>query len=117
MRRAAVLLATAFGVGRFPIAPATAASFGVAGLLALLAHVAPSSLAPAPLLVAILALLPLAVWSSGEAEKDLGTDAKPIVIDEVIGMLVSVGGSPAWAGPGHGSSSLWRSCSSASSIS
>jgi len=97
MRRAAVLLATAFGIGRFPVAPATAASLVVAVALALLAHLAPSSLAPAPLLVAILVLLPLAVWSSGEAEKELGTDAKPIVIDEVIGMMVSV-----WGGLGMG---------------
>jgi phosphatidylglycerophosphatase A len=97
MRRAAVLLATVFGIGRFPIAPATAASFVTAGLLAVLAHAAPSTLAPAPLLAAILALLPVAVWSSGEAEKTLGTDAKPIVIDEVIGMLVSV-----WGGLGIG---------------
>jgi phosphatidylglycerophosphatase A len=97
MRRAAVLLATVFGIGRFPIAPATAASFVIAGLLAVLAHAAPSTLAPAPLLAAILALLPVAVWSSGEAEKTLGTDAKPIVIDEVIGMLVSV-----WGGLGIG---------------
>lgn len=97
MRRAAVLLATAFGIGRFPVAPATAASFVVACLLALLAHLAPSALAPLPLAAAILVLLPLAVWSSGEAEKDLGVDAKPIVIDEVVGMLVSV-----WGGLGIG---------------
>lgn len=97
MRRTAVLIATVFGIGRFPIAPATAASFVVAGLLAVLANAAPSALAPAPLLVAILLLLPLAVWSSGEAEKELGTDAKPIVIDEVVGMLVSV-----WGGLGIG---------------
>ena len=92
MRRAAVLVATLFGIGRFPFAPATAASLVIAGLLAILAHAAPSALAPAPLLIAIVALLPVAVWSSGEAEKTLGTDAKPIVIDEVVGMLVSVWG-------------------------
>lgn len=97
MRRAAVLVATLFGIGRFPFAPATAASLVIAGLLAILAHTAPSALAPAPLLIAIVALLPVAVWSSGEAEKTLGTDAKPIVIDEVVGMLVSV-----WGGLGIG---------------
>lgn len=90
MRRVAVLLATVLGIGRFPVAPATAASLVVALLLALLAAFAPEALAPAPLGLVILVLLPLSVWSSGQAEKDLGTDAHPIVIDEVVGMLVSV---------------------------
>jgi phosphatidylglycerophosphatase A len=72
------------GVGFAPVAPATVASFIVALLLIpAVGHV--STLAWG---VVVLALLPVAVWSSGEAEKTLGTDAKPIVIDEVVGMLV-----------------------------
>lgn len=92
MRRAAILLATGLGIGRFPVAPATAASLAVAVVMALLAALAPGALAPVPLGLAAALLLPLGVWSSGEAEKELGHDAKPIVIDEVLGMVVSVWG-------------------------
>jgi len=92
IRRAAVLVAIGFGIGRFPVAPATAASFAVTALLAAAAALSPGLLMPAPLAVLILVLLPLAIWTSGEAEHELGTDAKPIVVDEVVGMLVSVWG-------------------------
>lgn len=84
MRRVAIAIATGLGVGFAPVAPATVASFVVALLLVpLVGHV--SMLAWG---LAILALLPIAIWSSSDAEKTLGTDAKPIVIDEVVGMLV-----------------------------
>jgi phosphatidylglycerophosphatase A len=84
VRRIAIAIATGLGVGFAPVAPATVASFVVALLLVpLVGHV--SMLAWG---LAILVLLPIAIWSSGEAEKTLGTDAKPIVIDEVVGMLV-----------------------------
>jgi phosphatidylglycerophosphatase A len=84
VRRVAIAIATGLGVGFAPVAPATVASFVVALLLVpAIGHV--STLVWG---LAVLALLPIAVWSSGEAEKSLGTDAKPIVIDEVVGMLV-----------------------------
>ena len=84
MRRIAIAIATGLGVGFAPVAPATVASFLVALLLIpTVGHV--STLAWG---LATLALLPIAVWSSHVAEKTLGTDAKPIVIDEVVGMLV-----------------------------
>ena len=90
MRRVAIAIATGLGVGFAPVAPATVASFVVALLLVpLVGHV--STLAWG---LAILALLPIAVWSSGEAEKTLGTDAKPIVIDEVVGMLITLAWIP-----------------------
>ena len=92
MRRAAVLFATTLGIGRAPIAPATVASFVVTAMMALLAASAPAGLGPLPLGLAIVVLTPIAIWSSGEAERELGTDAKPIVVDEVVGMLVSVWG-------------------------
>jgi phosphatidylglycerophosphatase A len=92
MRRAAILLATAFGIGRFPVAPATALSLVMAVVFAILAAAAPGALAPVPLGIATLLLLPLAIAASGEAEKELGHDAHPIVIDEVMGMLLSVWG-------------------------
>ena len=92
MRRPAVLLATGFGIGRVPLAPATAASLAVAVLLFAIHALAPSALAPLPVALALLILLPFAIWSSGEAEKELGHDAHPIVVDEVVGMLAAVVG-------------------------
>lgn len=98
MRRLAVLVATAFGVGRLPVAPATWASAATCLLL-----VPEPVRAPVPLAVLVAALLPVAVWTSHVAEKELGTDAHPIVVDEVVGMLIAVWGvphasgvSPAW---------------------
>jgi phosphatidylglycerophosphatase A len=49
---------------------------------------------PVPPLAATLALLAvgtlIAVWAAGAAEKDLGHDAGPIVIDEVIGQSLAL---------------------------
>ena len=84
MRRVALAIATGLGIGFAPIAPATVASVVVALLLIpAVGHVTTLQWG-----LATLALFPVAVWASGEAEKTLGTDAKPIVIDEVMGMLV-----------------------------
>ncbi len=84
MRKVAIAIATGFGIGFAPVAPATVASFAVALLLIpAVGHVSPLVWG-----LATLALVPVAVWSAGEAEHGLGTDAKPIVIDEVVGMLV-----------------------------
>jgi len=85
VRPLVVLLATGFGIGRLPVAPATWASAAVALLLLPEAFRAPLALG-----LAIAVVTPLAIWASGEAEKELGHDAHPIVIDEVAGMLVSV---------------------------
>lgn len=90
MRRLAVILATGFGLGRLPIAPATWTSFAVALVLLLVARAKPAALDPVPLGIAILLLVPVAIWSSGAAERDLGHDAKPIVVDEIVGMLIGV---------------------------
>ena len=85
MRPLVILVATGFGLGRLPIAPATWASAAVALLL-----LPAASRAPLALGIALAVVTPLAIWASGEAEKVLGHDAHPIVIDEVAGMLVSV---------------------------
>ena len=88
MRRLALLVATVFGIGYLPIAPATWASLATA--LAFL----PFRDALTPVVAAALAaaLTPVAVAASHEAERTLGHDAKPIVIDEVVGMLVGAVG-------------------------
>jgi phosphatidylglycerophosphatase A len=88
VRRLAVWIATGFGIGYLPVAPATWASLAVALLLLPFAPV----LDPWVVGAAALALAAVGVWSAGEAEKTLGTDAKPIVIDEVVGMLVGICG-------------------------
>ncbi len=93
MRPLAILLATGFGLGRLPVAPATWASAAVALLL-----VPEAVRAPFVLGIALLVVVPLAIWASGEAERDLGHDAHPIVIDEVAGMLVAVLGVSHGAG-------------------
>jgi phosphatidylglycerophosphatase A len=96
VRRLAVLLATGFGIGYLPIAPATWASAAVTlvffALLPRMDWIVTLS--------AIVAITPLAIWASGEAERDLGHDARPIVIDEVAGMLVAVCAVPMGAGGG-----------------
>ncbi len=91
MRRVAVLLATGLGLGRLPIAPATWAS-GATALLLLL--VQPRLGFPAFLALTV-GVTALALLVCGPAEKTLGHDAHPIVLDEVAGMLVTVCGVPA----------------------
>lgn len=96
MRRLALILATGFGLGRLPIAPATWAS----AALALLLFLIPGSLdATVPLGVAAGLVTVVGVWASHEAEKELGHDAHPIVIDELAGMLIAVWAIPPGAGP------------------
>ena len=84
------MLATGFGLGRLPLAPATWASLAVAILLLAIAAGSQAALDPLPIGVAIVILAPVAVWASAEAERELGHDARPIVIDEIVGMLVSI---------------------------
>ena len=86
MRRLAVLLATGLGLGRLPVAPATWASAATALLLlAALPRLGFPAFLALTLGVTLLALL-----VCGPAEKTLGHDARPIVLDEVAGMMVSV---------------------------
>ena len=90
MRRLAVLLATGLGVGYIPLAPASWAS--LATTLCLLPFL--PRFDPWILGAVILAVTAVGTWAAGEAERSLGRDARPIVIDEVAGMLLSV-----WAVP------------------
>ena len=90
MRRLAVLLATGFGVGYIPLAPASWAS--LAATLCLLPFL--PRFDPWILGAIILAVTAVGVWAAGEAEGALGRDARPIVIDEIAGMLLAV-----WAVP------------------
>ncbi len=90
----ALAIATAFGVGYIPFAPGTFGS--LAGLLvwAVLPHDALSQLA------AIVALFVAGSWSASAAERHFqSTDPSYVVVDEVMGMLVTLWMVPVgWAG-------------------
>ena len=85
MRALARFIATLGPVGSTPIAPATAGS----AVVVLAGYFVPVPALWVALLL-ILACAALAVWSAGEAEKTLGHDAKPIVIDEVVGQSLAL---------------------------
>jgi phosphatidylglycerophosphatase A len=87
MRRLALLLATCGYIGYVPIASGT---FGSAAGLAVFALVRTggSSLVE---LGTIVVLFAIGVWSATEAEHHFGgVDPAPIVIDEVVGMLITL---------------------------
>jgi phosphatidylglycerophosphatase A len=84
MDRVARLVATFFGSGFFPVAPATFASAIVAAILFFWgAH-------PVAEAWIIVGLLPIAIPASTVAERSLGHDAHPIVIDEVVGQMIAL---------------------------
>jgi phosphatidylglycerophosphatase A len=81
----ALPLATAFGVGYIPFASGTFGS--VVGLL--LWWVLPSS--PAVQAATMLALFVLGSWTGSVAERHFGrTDPSQVVIDEVLGMWITL---------------------------
>ena len=81
----ALIIATAGGLGRAPIAPGTVASAATALVLWLLALSTPA------LAVLLLVVTALGIWAAGEAERALATkDPGAIVVDEVAGMTLSV---------------------------
>jgi phosphatidylglycerophosphatase A len=87
-------IATVLGVGYAPIAPGTFGS--AAGLL--LWWLLPSS--PAVQAVVIVALFVAGSWSGSVAERHFGrTDPGQVVVDEVMGMLITLWLNPVgWAG-------------------
>ena len=87
-------LATVLGVGYVPVAPGTCGS--AVGLLVWI--VWPAS--PVVQATVIGALFVIGSWSSGVAERHFGTtDPAPVVIDEVMGMLITLFLNPvSWAG-------------------
>ena len=92
--RIALAVATALGVGYVPVAPGT---FGSLVGLALWA-VLPASLAAQA--VAIGAVFVVGSWSAGVAERHFSrTDPSYVVIDEVLGMLMTLALIPVqWPG-------------------
>ncbi len=100
MTRFAVFVATVAYCGYFPIAPGTVGSAAGLVVYALVWWI------HSPVLEAglILGLFALGIWASTTAERHFGgIDPGPIVIDEVVGMLITlafipVGWSAALAG-------------------
>jgi len=83
----AVFLATCGYVGYAPVAPGT---FGSAAGLAIFALMRASGSIYVELAV-IVVLFAIGVWSGTEAEHHFGgTDPGPIVLDEVVGMLITL---------------------------
>ena len=87
MRRLGLLLATCGYIGFAPVAPGT---FGSAAGVALFYLVRAAGL-PWAEPVLIVALFVAGVWAAHSAEQQLGrTDPGPVVIDEVVGMLITL---------------------------
>ncbi|HET7694071.1 MAG TPA: phosphatidylglycerophosphatase A [Vicinamibacterales bacterium] len=95
MTRFAVFIATAGYCGYFPIAPGTAGS--AAGLLVFLLVRWTGS--PIVEVAAIAAIFAAGAWAATHAERFFGgIDPGPVVVDEVVGMLITLAFVPTgWA--------------------
>jgi phosphatidylglycerophosphatase A len=83
----AVFIATFGYVGFFPIAPGTAGSLAALALHALVRWAGP----PAVELVTIIVVFAVGVWAATGTERALARkDPGPVVIDEVLGMLITL---------------------------
>jgi phosphatidylglycerophosphatase A len=79
------VLSTLGFIGYLPVAPATWAS----AVVALVGYFLPVPALPVAIAI-LLAGASIAVWICGEAEKELGHDAHPIVADEVVGQSIAL---------------------------
>lgn len=96
MMRLAVFVCTFGYIGYFPMAPGTVGSAAGVVLYLCLRGLGASPLVDAAVIVALFAA---GVWSGTLAERHFGgTDPGPGVIDEVVGMLVTLWALPdSWA--------------------
>jgi phosphatidylglycerophosphatase A len=96
MRRLGLFIATCGYIGYAPVAPGTVGS--AAGLLVFAAVRSNGSAAVELAVIVILFLI--GVWSATQAEHHFGgVDPAPVVIDEVVGMLITLAFLPVnWTG-------------------
>ena len=78
------VIATGCYTGYVPKAPGSAGS-----ALAVLIIWAMPPVAPLYYLTVTVLLIPVGIWAAGQAEKEFGHDAGPIVIDEMIGVFIT----------------------------
>jgi phosphatidylglycerophosphatase A len=87
IRRLAVFLATCGYVGYAPVAPGTFGSAAGLVVYALLRSIGSGAVEIATIVV----LFAIGIWSGTEAEHHFGrADPGPIVLDEVVGMLITL---------------------------
>jgi phosphatidylglycerophosphatase A len=94
MVRAALAIATALGIGYIPFAPGTFGSIVGLGLWAILPQT------PLAQGAAIVVVFAIGSWSGSVAERHFdAVDPSPVVIDEVMGMLITLFMNPVgWVG-------------------
>lgn len=85
MKKLVLLLATLGPAGYAPVAPATVGS----ALVAAIGWFLPVPSLPVAVALIVAGTL-LAVWIANEAEKTLGHDAHPIVVDEAVGQSIAL---------------------------
>ena len=91
LRRIGVFIATCGYVGYAPLAPGTFGSAAGLALFFAVRHRGATITAPVSETLTIVALFAIGVWAAGEAERHFGrTDPGAVVIDEVIGMLITL---------------------------
>jgi len=101
--RCASALASWFGCGFAPVAPGSAGSLAAAVLAGLAGHYL--GWPPWAVGAATVAVLPLAVWSSGRAAANTGEkDPQFVVVDEVVGQWITLAGATSsnWKAVGAG---------------
>jgi phosphatidylglycerophosphatase A len=87
LRRVGVFLATCAYVGYAPVAPGTWGSAAALVIYYVIRRQASSAIE----LTAIAVIFIVGVWSATEAERHFGgVDPGPVVIDEVVGMLMTL---------------------------
>jgi phosphatidylglycerophosphatase A len=91
MSHLAIFIATFGYVGYFPIAPGTAGSLAALPLYALVRWVG----TPAVELATLVAVVAIGIWAANGTERALKRkDPGPVVIDEVLGMLLTLAFMP-----------------------
>ena len=87
LRRIGVFIATSAYVGYAPVAPGTFGSAAGLAVFYAVRHQGSAIVEGAT----IVALFAIGVWAAGEAERHFGrTDPGAVVIDEVVGMLITL---------------------------